>query len=364
MEQHDGGVGFTPQPAIFAWLQDHKIPEEMHDAFTPFTPEEFGMVATSLESLDTWMDNLLWPVEANEAVLKARVRLLWQACSRLTQCPAKESPCVSIMPSEPTAAVADAGWVETFPKKLGAALVKSMVQKFKARYPSESLAPDVMPSARLLALVAKQLQDRSIKYVPWKWRMSEEQQDHMAMLRPSKVPKLETLLFDDIPEREIPTSNVGKCYMQEILGLLATAIALCEGAHLHTLKDMNRRFVQRCFDRLPQESGLRCPSVAEAQVADQRLWQQIAHLYNEESCSLDDAIHEVIVVRADLQAMLMPRIVARVLDLSMRESGSLESGWWVEIMWGSWVGCGNFGKKQNSPLDFLFGFLGKYFHLP
>ncbi|CAE7558786.1 unnamed protein product, partial [Symbiodinium pilosum] len=194
MEQHDGGVGFTPQPAIFAWLQDHKIPEEMRDAFTPFTPEDFGMVATSLESLDKWMDNLLWPVEANEAVLKARVR-----------------------------------------------------------YPSESLAPDVMPSARLLALVAKQLQDRSIKCVPWKWRMSEEQQDHMAMLRPSKVPKLESLLFDDIPEREIPTSNVGKCYMQEILGLLATAIALCEGAHLHTLKDMNRRSVQRCFDRFPQE---------------------------------------------------------------------------------------------------------------
>ena len=52
MEQHDGGMGFTPQPAIFAWLQDHKILEEMHDAFTPFTPEEFGMVATSLESMD------------------------------------------------------------------------------------------------------------------------------------------------------------------------------------------------------------------------------------------------------------------------------------------------------------------------
>ena len=133
------------------------------------------------------------------------------------------------MPNEPTAA-ADAGWVETFPKKLGAALVKSMVQKYKAMYPSESLAPDVMPSARLLALVVKQLQDRSIKYVPWKWRMSEEQQDHMAMLRLSNVPKLETLLFDDIPEREIPTSNVGKCYMP---GLLATAIALCEGAHFY-----------------------------------------------------------------------------------------------------------------------------------
>ena len=75
MEQHADDLCFTPKPAILAWLQDHSIPEEMHDAFTAFTREEFGMVGTSLESLDTWMDNLSRPVEANPVVRKARVRL-------------------------------------------------------------------------------------------------------------------------------------------------------------------------------------------------------------------------------------------------------------------------------------------------
>ena len=47
-------------------------------------------------------------------------------------------------------------------------------------------------------------------------------------------------------------------------------------------------------------------------------------------------------------ALMAQGVQARVLDLSMRESGSLESGWWVGTMWGSWVGCGNFGKTKTS----------------
>ena len=36
----------------------------------------------------------------------------------------------------------------------------------------------------------------------------------------------------------------------------------------------------------------------------------------------------------------------RVLDLSMRESGSLECGWWVGTRWGSWVGLWKLRKKK------------------
>ena len=35
--------------------------------------------------------------------------------------------------------IADADWVEIFSKKLGAALINNVVQKFKARYPSEDV---------------------------------------------------------------------------------------------------------------------------------------------------------------------------------------------------------------------------------
>ena len=97
------------------------------------------------------------------------------------------------------------------------------------------------------------------------------------MRRPSKAPRLESFLFDDVPTREIPGPSIGKCLMQELLSLQAVAIALCGGAHLHTLKEMNRRFVNRCFERYPAESMLRGPTVEEAQIADQRGATDVAH---------------------------------------------------------------------------------------
>ena len=212
------------------------------------------------------------------------------------------------MPSQ-SQQVPESGWVEVFPKKLGSDTVQGMIiyKRFKARYPSETLSPESMPSPRLLALVAKQIQERSWRYIPWKLRLSEEQHEQQAMRRPSKAPRLESFLFDDVPTREIPGPSIGKCLMQELLSLQAVAIALCGGAHLHTLKEMNRRFVNRCYERCPAESLLRGPTVEEAQIADQRLWHQIALLCNEEQWSLDEAMREVVVVRSELQTLLMPR---------------------------------------------------------
>ena len=116
-----------------------------------------------------------------------------------------------------------------------------MVARFRARYPSEPLSAECMPSARLLALVAKQLQDKHWRYVPWKYRLSEEHQEKQSMTRPAKAPRLESLLFDDVPTRDIPTPTMGKCLMQELLRLQAVAIAVCGGAHLYTLLEMNRK---------------------------------------------------------------------------------------------------------------------------
>ena len=111
-----------------------------------------------------------------------------------------------------------------------------MVARFRARYPSEPLSAECMPSARLLALVAKQLQDKRWRYVPWKYRLSEEHQEKQSMTRPAKAPRLE-----NVPMRDIPTPTMGKCLMQELLRLQAVAIAMCGSAHLYTLLEMNRK---------------------------------------------------------------------------------------------------------------------------
>ena len=61
-------------------------------------------------------------------------------------------------------------------------------------------------------------------------------------------------------------------------------------------------------------SGLRPPNVAELQSADQILWGKIAELYNYKQWTLDDAIHELVEIRADMASLLQPRpFVPRML---------------------------------------------------
>ena len=294
----------VPQASMQQMLWEQQIPEQLHKEFLHFSPREFGMVATDLANLDVFIQDL--PVNEVEKVPKpliiARIRLLWQQCKALSEA----APLATTKPSPPVPA-AENGWVEVFPKKLGCDHVKAMVARFRASYPSEPLSAECMPSARLLALVAKQLQDKHWRYVPWKYRLSEEQQEKQSMTRPAKAPRLESLLFDDVPTRDIPTPTMGKCLMQELLHLQAVAIAMCGGAHLYTLREMNRRFINKCFEKFSPESGLRGPSVSEAQDADQKIWQQISTLFNEEQWTLDEAIHEVVVVRSELQSLLTPR---------------------------------------------------------
>ena len=141
-----------------------------------------------------------------------------------------------------------------------------------------------------------------------------------AMSRSAKVPRLDSLLFDEIPEREVHIASMGKGLVHELLTLQATAIAMCGGAHLHSLKEMIRLFMARLYERYPADSHLRSPSVAEAQLAEQKLWQSIGALYNEQQWSLDQAIHEVVVVRNELQYLLMPR-PARVGVPTLRGTG-------------------------------------------
>ena len=67
---------------------------------------------------------------------------------------------------------------------------------------------------------------------------------------------------------------MSRTVMQEILDLRATAIALVGGAPIFT---------------------------------HQKLWQSISSLINDEGWCMEDAIHEVVVVRNEIATLLMPR---------------------------------------------------------
>ena len=243
-------------------LAEVNIPVSMHPDFLPFTPQEFALVSVDLQGLDAFLQGLTFPGDISEPLLTARVRLLWQRCQALSQGPkpkaASSAPGIS--------PVSDASWVEAFPKKLRPELVKSLVQRFESRYPSEIICPETI-SQRLLALMAKQIQDKRWKWIHWKYRMSEDMLEQQMLQRPAKMAKLELekIVFDEVPSRDVSAQGMGRRTMQSCLELQAVALAMCGAAHLHTLREYNRRFLSKAFERFPSESGLRAPSA---------LWQR------------------------------------------------------------------------------------------
>ena len=68
-----------------------------------------------------------------------------------------------------------------------------------------------------------------------------------------------------------------------------------------------KRFLRLCFTNYESASNLPGPASLEAQSADKRAWEIIAELVNQHAWKLDDALHEMSEVRADLSSLLAPR---------------------------------------------------------
>ena len=94
--------------------------------------------------------------------------------------------------------------------------------------------------------------------------------------------------------------------VRNILAVHDTALALVGTAHLARLKGYSCKFMQLLTQRYDAESGLRSPSVLEAQHADRQLWQSIYALV-EKGSSVNDAIYEFAEIRSDMTALLQPK---------------------------------------------------------
>ena len=135
---------------------------------------------------------------------------------------------------------------------------------------------------------------------PWKFRLSSRAQDDHLLLRPKKTPKLSELsdlLLDEAPTREIHSGPVSHNLLSQLLSLKAVALSLVKAC----------QFIRLCFPRFEAGSGLRGPSMEEAQQADKRAWEVIADLCNLHQWTLDNALYEVTEVRSELSALLAPR---------------------------------------------------------
>ena len=282
-----------------------KVPEAYHQCLSGFHVPLFGCLAASATAFAPALDTLLEKVSAPESaagilLVQASFRLLFQKCTN--QAAASQGT----EPKAPSSA-STSGWVEQFPPKLSGEQVIQLRSAFGASYPGEVLDHENTPGSRMLALTSKVMQPGELKWIPWKFRMSKAQEEAFNLRRPSKVPKFEDFIYDEIPARELPQGQVGASFLQGVLGLMSVSASLVQGAHLHNLRLYERKFIKLACSRLEGSTGLRQPHIEELQAADRHLWGIMADLVNVHKWTLNDALTEVVEIRGDMSAMLQPR---------------------------------------------------------
>ena len=288
-----------------------KVPSSYHHILAGFNVQLFGCIAADASSLDEALRDLLEnstepPSTAQRLLLMSSLRLLIETCrGRSTVGMAAKSSAET----DQSTGGQSSSWSEQFPPKLSGERVISLQKSFHSRYPGEVLDPENFPSSRLLAYVAKIVQKGELKWVPWKFRMCQSQQESLSMRRPAKIPRLDELIYDDVPQREIPAGAVGANYLSGILGLLSIAVAMLQGAHLSNLRKYERKFIKLATQKC--EAGIRNPHSEELAAADRQLWSQMAdlvNLVNVHGWSLDDALTEFTEVRGDMASLLQARV--------------------------------------------------------
>ena len=281
-----------------------------------WTSEKFAVGISSASDLDD--TSILMELGLDEApsrVDRAALKVAWQRCVSLSKSPL-ESPITS--PSNPSAATgsvvesSEASWSESCAPKLTATTILKMKQKFQKAYPSEIICPESMPSNRLLALVAHNVSKGTWKWVPWKFRMSLAKEEDIQTSRSSKVPCLEglqlhALLMDDPPSLDVTGGNLGLHAIRTMFEVFNYAVAMCDAAHLASLKSYTAKFMSHLTTKYDNDSNLRAPTFLEAQSADKQIHSVIIELVVERQWSLDQALHEMTSIRADLPMLLQPR---------------------------------------------------------
>ncbi|CAE7214935.1 unnamed protein product [Symbiodinium sp. CCMP2592] len=163
------------------------------------------------------------------------------------------------------------------------------------------------PSARLLSLAYRLKGTSDWKFISWKHRLSKQQEEDYNSARPRKLARFENftdVLYDDVPSRNV-AENMGLYGISNLLSTHSNALALADVAHLATLRSYERKFLKHVQART--DPTLRPPNAQECEAADRRCWEVVGQL-RQEGWSVDDALHEFTDVRAELVALLAPRL--------------------------------------------------------
>ena len=238
-------------------------------------------------------------------------------------------------------------WYDAPVQKLSWEIRLDLSKTFAANYPGELLDLDTKPGVKIWSqLYAMVCPGAQMKWMPWKSYVSEQQEADILKGRGSKSPKAELAqsfawLFDEPIELGYEVES--KHAVDLVLTIRRNLFALCGTAHLTTLKKSDKRLMF-FFAKQAATKGMRLPTAAEAQEADQVVWAEVFRLANEQDWSLDDALHEVTVVRGEFRNLLQLRVfVPRSVESTSNFGKAKSQSWHTPSSWGQ-----PFGKSGNS----------------
>ena len=194
--------------------------------------------------------------------------------------------------------------------KLTTETVDSLVSTFKQNYPGELLDQDSMPSIRLLSLVHEGLKTR-LKWIPWQYRLSQKQYQEILEAKTSRAFRSETQLLtaaftDDQPEVAVENRPLSAGWLLHIQTIFRNALALCNAAHLKSLKDFDKKIADLCLKQPDKSTNLRTVTTPELLAADRKIWNTISDLLRD-GWRLDEALNEMTTARSDIPSLLQWR---------------------------------------------------------
>eukprot|EP00435_Cladocopium_sp_Y103_P073418 s313_g43.t1 len=271
-----------------------------------WTTDHFAVCASSLTDFDQVMSEIF--DEPLTPLQKASLKVAWTRCQPANApTPLEGSPSNEAAPS-----VSPGSWSETFAPKLTSSNVSQLKTAFKKNYPAEILLPENSPSLRLLSVVVHQKSKSDFKWIPWKFRLSAAKSDEITASKNSRMAKAEGLqlhamLIDEPPAIEVSNGTMGMHGLRQMFETFSFAMSMAEVAHLSSLKGYYLKFLSMMTQKFDADTGLRGPTILEAQAADKALMTTVIDLVTERDWSWDDALYEVTHIRADMTSLLQPR---------------------------------------------------------
>ena len=199
-------------------------------------------------------------------------------------------------------------WADLPPARVKEVDFIAMKKEFCTKYPSESLSSSNTPCARLTASLMQQQTRKAFSWIPWKELLSESRWLDIQE-KGKKRQKLEgIILYDAVADVDEDELSGAPFFIQSILETRAIALALTKICHLSVGKKYLTSFMKLYTSR-SSDSGLRPPSLKEAQSADKEFWSDAFNLVNEnpDTWTVESAVTEVLEVKNLLSVLMMQR---------------------------------------------------------